>query len=178
MPSVRIGLAPLPAYLPVGVAVPGIVVTDARGAFSLEDLAEGTHVLEAITPEGARARTEGVRVVSGRTTTNVSVTVVPAGKSTDEPLATGGVAVTLGEARPEASSPDEVVVVAVAEGSEAERAGVRTGDVVVSVSGAPVGTIEAARARLSGPLHDDVVLELRRAGEPVVLRVSRERVRR
>lgn len=178
VPHARVGLAPLPTYLPAGVAVPGLVLTDARGAFVLEDLAEGSHVLEALAPDGGRGRASGIRVASGRVTTNVALALTPGKAGSDEPLATGGVAVTLGEARPEATGPVEVVIVAVAEGSEAERAGILVGDTVVTVSGASVDTLEAARARLSGPLHDDVVLELRRSGQPVVLRVSRERVRR
>ena len=81
---------------------------------------------------------------------------------------------TLGET----SEPRDVVIVAVAEGSEAERAGLVPGDVVVDIDGTRVGTIEAARRRLSGPVADDVVVRVRRGERVEVFRVGREAVRR
>jgi S1-C subfamily serine protease len=66
----------------------------------------------------------------------------------------------------------------VVEASEAERAGLAPGDVLIAVDGAPVGAMADARARLSGPVGDDVLLGLRRGGRPVTLRVPREAVRR
>ena len=92
-------------------------------------------------------------------------------------FATGGVAVTLGEtvAGLEAS---EVVIVAVAEGSEAERAGVAPNDLVVDVGGVRVKSITDARARLSGPVHDDVVVKVKRGERVLTLRIPREQVRR
>jgi S1-C subfamily serine protease len=83
--------------------------------------------------------------------------------------------VTLGELSGE---PPEVVVVGVADGSEAERAGFAAGDVVVAVDGALVQTIVDARARLSGPLGDDVVVTRRRGDVSESVRVPREAVRR
>jgi S1-C subfamily serine protease len=71
-----------------------------------------------------------------------------------------------------------VIVVSVADGSEAERAGLMPGDVVATVDGAPVTSIEDARVRLSGPLTDDVVVGVRRADRTMALRVAREVVRR
>ncbi len=92
-----------------------------------------------------------------------------------EPTSGGGVAITLGDF---AGEPPEVVVVAVADGSEAERAGLAAGDVLLAVDGAPVQFIAEARARLSGPLGDDVVVLRRRGDATEALRVPRERVRR
>jgi C-terminal processing protease CtpA/Prc len=63
----------------------------------------------------------------------------------------------------------------------AEAAGIEPGDQIVSVDGHEVGSIEAARRRLTGPLGEDVVVALCREDDPsgsTVVRVRRERVRR
>ena len=67
---------------------------------------------------------------------------------------------------------------AVTEGSEAERGGLLAGDVVAEVGGVKVSSITDARARLSGPVQDDVLLKVRRGERVVPLRVAREAVRR
>jgi C-terminal processing protease CtpA/Prc len=87
----------------------------------------------------------------------------------------GNVAVTLGERG--AGSTLEIVVVTVAPSSEAERAGLRAGDVVVGVDGARPTSMGDARRRLSGRPGTDVVVELVRDAEREVLRVARETVR-
>jgi C-terminal processing protease CtpA/Prc len=66
----------------------------------------------------------------------------------------------------------------VAEASEAERAGLLAGDVIMAVDDAPVQTMDEARARLDGPIANDVVLRVRRGDERLSLRVLREAVRR
>jgi S1-C subfamily serine protease len=151
-----------------------VAVTDARGHFHLGELAEGTALLEAFAPDVGRGRVEGLRLVSGRTTDGVRIVLKQAqDDKTTEPAASGGVAVTLG-----VTNADEVVLVAVADGSAAERAGLTPGDVVLEVDGAKVATIAAARGKLSGPLGDDVVVKLRRGERTVALRVAREAVHR
>jgi C-terminal processing protease CtpA/Prc len=94
--------------------------------------------------------------------------------ASDPGAASGGIAVTLGET----SAPPEVVIVSVVDGSEAERAGVASGDVLLGVDGAPVQTMQDARARLSGPIANDVLLAIRRGDSALTLRVAREAVRR
>ena len=124
-----------------------------------------------------RARVDGVKVVSGRTTVNLRITLArDEGPDTAShgPAASGSVAVTLGET----DEPVEVVVMSVVPGSEAERAGLAPGDVVATVDGAVVSTMEDARAKLSGPVADDVLVGVRRGDRPVTLRVTREAVRR
>jgi S1-C subfamily serine protease len=160
----------------VGTNPEGVAVTDARGAFTLSNLDEGTASLEAYAPDVGRGRADGVRVVAGRTTDRVRIAIVPDGAAPPARAAeaTGGVAVTLGET----SSPADVVIVSVVEASEAERAGLAPGDVLVDVDGAGVRTMEDARGRLSGPVEQDVLLHVRRGDRTLALRVPREPVRR
>lgn len=169
----RVARDRVPTYLAVGTAPPGVAVTDARGRFKLGELPEGDVTLEGYAPDVGRARVTGVRVVAGRTTIDVRITLEKLDKAPD-PAATGGVAVTLGET----SEPREVVLVAVAEGSEAERAGLEPNDVVVEIDGVRVHTIEEARAKLNGPIADDVVVKVRRGEKVESVRVAREGVRR
>ncbi len=174
----RVASGLVPTYLAVGGGPSDVAVTDARGRFRLVDLPEGAVTLEAFAPDVGRARIE-TRIAAGETTHDVRFSLVAdAAERSHEPAAAGSLAVTLGET----SDPPEVVVVAVAEGSEAERAGIAPGDTVVSVAGEAVATMADARAKMSGPLGDDVLLTIRRArardGALESLRVSREPVRR
>jgi hypothetical protein len=168
-----------PTWLVVGVAAECVAVTDAKGRFSLGELPEGTVALEAYAPDFGRARLEGVKVVRGRTTSNVHIVLAQARgeereKRSSLPAATGSVAVTLGET----GAPVQVVILSVAAGSEAERAGLAPGDVVLAVDDAPVHAIEEAREKLSGTLSDDVIVRIKRGDREMLLRVGREPVRR
>jgi hypothetical protein len=167
-----------PTWLVVGTTAEGTAVTDARGRFSLGELPEGTVTLEAYAPELGRARIEGIRVAAGRTASNVRIVLArgsPQEERANAPAASGNVAVTLGETN---ATPAEVVVLSVAAGSDAERRGLAPGDIVLTVDGVTVHTIEAARERLGGPVSDDVVLRVRRGDREVALNIAREEVRR
>jgi carboxyl-terminal processing protease len=61
-------------------------------------------------------------------------------------------------------------------GSPAEKAGVKVGDVVVSVDGAALDglTVDAARDRIRGPKGSAVTLTLRRSGAPIQLTITRD----
>ena len=61
-------------------------------------------------------------------------------------------------------------------GSPADKAGVRVGDVVVSVDGAALDglTVDAARDRIRGPKGSVVALTLRRSGAPIQLTITRD----
>ncbi len=171
----RVGKDTVPTYLPVGSLPPGLALTDARGRFELGGLPAGEIALEAYAAHLGRARKEGVRLIAGRVTEGVRIEIKhQAGAS--EPVAAGGVAVTLGETSTDGEA--HVVIVAVAEGSAAERAGVWAGDVVVSVDGVAATSLEQVRGKLAGPVREDVLLQLTRGGRAVVLRVAREPVRR
>jgi hypothetical protein len=177
VPGARVARDHVPTWLVVGANPQGIATTDAKGRFSLHELPEGDIVLEAYAPDRGRARVDGVHVTSGRTTVNVHIVLGAAGADQargPESSASGSVAVTLGEA----GDPPQVVIVSLVEGSEAERSGLAPGDVLLSVDGANVATIEEARAKLSGPLADDVVVRVRRGDQTLALRVGREAVRR
>jgi hypothetical protein len=177
IPGVRVGRDAVPTYLPVGATPVGISVSDGKGRFKLGELPEGLVTLEAYAADVGRTRKTDIRVLAGRTTSDVKLVITRGETTAKEPLATGGVAVTLGETVA-GVDPAEVVVVAVAEGSEAERGGLLPNDILVEVGGAKVASIGDARARLSGPVHDDVVVKVRRGEQHVSLRIAREAVRR
>jgi hypothetical protein len=177
VPGARVAKDHVPTWLVVGANPEGIALTDTKGRFSLKQLPEGTITVEAYAPDVGRARVDGVKVVSARTTVNVRITLTrDTGEDTASkgPAASGSVAVTLGET----GEPVDVVVVSVVPGSEAERAGLAPGDVLTAVDGAAVHTMDEARARLSGPVADDVLVGVTRGDRPLTLRVTREAVRR
>jgi hypothetical protein len=170
----RVAQDHVPTWLVAGVHADGFALTDAHGHFTLGELPEGTVVIEAYSPESGRGRAEGVKVISGRTTSRVRVELTAPEAALHDPAASGSVAVTLGET----GAPVEVQIASVVEGSEAERGGLAPGDTVVAVDGVAVTSMQDARARMSGPIADDVVVQVRRAGELHVLRIAREAVRR
>jgi len=173
VPGARVAKDQVPVYLAAAKAPPGVAITDGKGRFRLGELPDGILTLEVYAPDMGRARVE-VRVNAGGRPADVRVVLGASPDGGSTPHAAGSVAVTLGEV----TAVREVVIVAVADGSEAERAGVLAGDVLLRVDDVPVHGIEEARGKLSGPLGDDVVLELRRAAGVRSLRVAREPVRR
>jgi hypothetical protein len=173
VPGARVARDEVPTYLAVGSTPRGIAVTDARGRFRLGELPAGTLRLEAYAPDFGRASADRVAVSSGRTTTGVQIRLQKDMEAhSQEPASVGGVAVTLGESR------GEVVLVDVAAGSEAERAGLTAGDVIEKVDGAKVRTMAEARGRLAGPMGDDIVVQFRRGQESDSVRIAREPVRK
>jgi protocatechuate 3,4-dioxygenase beta subunit len=166
-----------PTWLIAGASSEGVAVTDARGRFTLGELSDGTVTLEAYAPDLGRGRLEGVKVQSGRTNSGVRLVLGEEGSQEHRPAvptASGSIAITLGET----SEPVQVVVVSVVAGSEAERAGLAPGDVMLAVDEASVRTIEEAREKLGGALSDDVVIRVRRGDREMSVRVGREAVRR
>jgi hypothetical protein len=186
VPGARVARDRVPTYLPVGARPAGMAIADARGHFTLGELPDGDVTLEAYAPDLGRAQTK-LHVLGGRTTEDARIVLSKSdpgaaggghgGGASTEPLASGGVAITLGETSAGLEE-REVVVVAVSEGSEAERAGLAPGDALVEVGGVRPRSVSDARARLSGPVHDDVIVKVRRSERVLTLRVAREAVRR
>jgi hypothetical protein len=172
VPFARVAVGFVPVYLAQGAPPPGVAVANAKGRFHLGGVAAGLVSLAAYAPDVGRGHVD-VELRVGRPA-DVKIVLAPVTASAVTPGGAGSVAVTLGDR----AATKEVVVVAVAAGSEAERAGVRSGDVIAKVDGVVVGTIEEARAKLDGPLADDVVLELRRGDASLRLRIAREAVLR
>jgi len=176
VPGARVAKDRVPVFLAASATPPDVATTDSQGRFRLGGLGEGTVTLEAIAPDIGRGRVDA-RMLAGRSTTNVRIVLAADGvRAVDHAGAT--VAVTLGETGGATESAHEVVIVVVAEGSEAEHAGLLAGDVIADVDGTQVHTIEQAREKLGGPAGVDVVVGIHRDGSSLRLRVGREVVRR
>jgi PDZ domain/Carboxypeptidase regulatory-like domain len=168
----RVAVGQAPAYLPAGALPLGTTLTDASGHFKLDGIAEGRQTLDAVSSLAGHGRA-AVEIRAGRVADRVHIVLAP--NPAEEAIEGGNVAVTLGER----GSGDalEVVVVAVAPSSEAERAGVTPGDVVTGIDGTRPTSMNDARRRLAGRPGSDVVLELGRGSGHETLRVAREAVR-
>lgn len=171
----RVARDTVPTYLAAGATPRGLAVTDAHGRFRIAELEEGAATFEALAPDRGVGRVDGVRLVAGRVTEGVRITLrrTANGAPSPESAAAGGVAVTLA-----VDTEDQVLLASVAEGSAAERAGLMPSDTVLAIDGARVRSIAEARAKLSGPLALDVLLTIERRDRRLVLRVPREPVRR
>lgn len=192
IPNVRVAKDAVPSYLPLGPLPPGVVVTDREGRFTLTGLPEGEVILEAYIQDRGRVQSESIPIREGRTTSRVKIVMpAPEEESKKDPKGSGSVAVTLGE-RAE-SDGTAVIVKMVAPGSEAEVAGLEPGDRILSVNGRKIKSIEGARKGMTGPLAEDVLMQIQRhpeipdrgakiAARPdpetLLFRVRRERVRR
>ncbi len=163
-----------PSFALAGKLPRGSVLTDSEGHFSLSGVHPGMVVISAVSTVSGRgsARAE---VSSGHTARGLRIPLTPQAAASD-PLAEGSVAVTLGE-RGTAAALD-VVIVSVAEASEAERAGVIAGDVISAIDGVHPSSMSEARLALSGQPGTDIVIEVSRAGAPLRFRVPREPFRR
>jgi membrane-associated protease RseP (regulator of RpoE activity) len=150
------------------------VLSDGDGHFSLTGVHPGMALISASSSVSGRGSVRA-EVSPGHTTRGLRIQLSP--HATDsEPLALGNVAITLGE---RGTAPQlEVVIVSVADGSEAEHAGVVAGDVINAIDGARPSSMADARLKLSGQPGSDLVIEVARAGAPLRFRVLREATRR
>ncbi len=169
----RVARDHVPVYLAAAGTPTSVALTDTAGKFRLGELPDGDSTVEAYSADVGRGHAE-VHLFSGTTYPDVRLQLLRERGSSSAAESSAGVAITLGERTAER----EVVVVAVAEGSQAERAGLVPGDLLVTVDGQAVGTLEEARARLTGPLVDDVLVEVRREAGTFKYRLARETIRR
>jgi hypothetical protein len=170
----RVGVGLVPAFVPAGAALAGLVETDARGRFELRGLTPGRVTLSAYATGQGRGILADVELRAGEGATGLVIELAPS-RSGGEPPPPANVAVTLGERG--SGEELEVVIVNVAVGSEAERAGVRSGDVLWSVDDELVLDMAEARRALGGSVGSDVILELERDGATRLVRLRREAVR-
>jgi carboxypeptidase family protein/PDZ domain-containing protein len=169
----RVGVGLVPAFVPSGSKPVGFVETDASGRFELRGLAPGRVTLSAYATGAGRGRLADVVVAANEPVTGLRIRLTQHAEAVSSGPA--NVAVTLGERHSGADL--EVVIVNVAAQSEAERAGVRQGDVLWSIDDEVVLDMADARQALGGPVGSDVVLELDRDGATAFARVRRELVR-
>lgn len=164
------------SFVPAGKTARGVAISDSDGHFTLTGVHPGTATITAVSGQFGRGSARGVEVSSGRTARGLRIQLTPQGTEAEAPPSAGSVAIGLGE---RGNAPNvEVVVVSVAESSEAERAGVEPGDVITAIDGVRPTSMGDARARLGGQPGSDLVLELTRASAVVRLRVLREALRR
>lgn len=172
----RVAKDAVPAHLPSGRLPSFVATTDRQGRFRLGDLPEGDVTVEAFSREHGRARAQ-VNVTAGRVTDRVTLVLDGAeADPVEEPLASFGVAITLGERDVEGGT--HLIVVLVTPGSEAERGGLLRGDRIVSIDGEAPSSMREARAKLTGPLSDDVIVEIERDDRRQTLRIGREPLER
>lgn len=171
----RVAVGIVPSYLPQGTLPSGVAVTDAEGEFTLLGVEPGRRTLRALAPTVGRGSVGGVQLEPGDELRDLTISLTePLGEDGHDWR--GGVAITLGERDTRRGT--VVVLVHVAEGSEAERAGLLPGDVLTHVDGVAVSEMAEARQRLGGPAGSDVVLVLLRDGKTVHTRVTREAISR
>ncbi|MEO8983935.1 MAG: carboxypeptidase regulatory-like domain-containing protein [Polyangiaceae bacterium] len=171
----RVMAGDVPSYVPAGRLPHGVVLTDSNGHFMLSGVHPGSATISAVSSVSGRGSARAVEVSSGHATRNVRIQL--AARATESDLiAPGSVAITLGE---RGNAPDvAVVVVSVAEASEAERAGIQAGDVISALDGTRPNSMADARAKLSGQPGSDLVIEVQRSGASLKFRALREAIRR
>jgi S1-C subfamily serine protease len=171
----RIGLGFAPAVVAQGQLSEGFVLTDASGRFDLGAVEPGAHTISAYADGVGRGALD-VEVEEGRDLSDLRVVLDEPADDEGVNLAGGGLALTLGERDTRAGT--LVVVVDLAPGGEAERAGLEPGDVIESIDGKRVSEMKTARKHLQGRVGADVVIAVRRDGKRVSYRVRREGVAR
>lgn len=168
----KVGTQPLAGLVPLAAGASGQAVTDEHGEFHLSPVAIGSTRIHARAPGIGQGQSEPVEVARDSERSGVVVRLLTAIDDDATDAAGSSVAIAL------SMQSGALVVSFVAAGSEAERAGLRLGDKLLSLDGRPTTELSDARARLSGPENQDVLVEVERAGTRLKLRTVREPVRR
>jgi protocatechuate 3,4-dioxygenase beta subunit len=173
VPGARVSTQPLGSYAPLMAQSSGSVVTDASGNFRLAPVAIGKVTVYAIAEGVGQGRSEPVEIQRDRDRDGVKIQLLE--RVADEGAVPTGssVAITL-----RAAAAGITTIASVAPGSEAERAGLRTGDELLAIDGVTPRDLADARQRLSGPENQDVLVEIQRQGQRFKVRTVREPVRR
>jgi hypothetical protein len=173
VPGARVATSPASAYTLANRA--GEATTDARGAFRLGELPKGNTTLHVYAAEYARVATEPFMLGAGESKRVDRIVLRrTAADQTTTPESGPTLALTLGEA----SESGHVVIVAVIANGGAERGGLRAGDIVLSVQGARVKSIVEARRLMTGPLSDDVLVDVQRGERELSVRAPRDSARK
>lgn len=172
VPAARVAATPLSEVRPKGAMDEEVVLTDDAGRFVLTGLAPGEVTLYA---QSALAGKGQVRINISES--GLDGVVVELGsplkeEGSDFSPSVGSIALGLGQ------KAGKLTVTSVPSGGEAERAGIRTGDVVGSIDGVVPKGSGHARTLLSGPLASDVVISVVRGAEEHAFRVRREQTSR
>lgn len=169
----RVGLAFLPSFVPRGQFLDDTVLSDRDGAFQLSGLAPGQHTIHAYANAIGRGRIS-VTVQAGDAQTDLRLPLTEPQAEAELDVNGGGVAVTLGEK--DSAGGVRVVIAEVTPRSEAERAGLRRGDVIRRVDGTEPDGMRDTRARLNGKPGSDLVMDVARGRETLSFRVRREQL--
>lgn len=164
---------------PRGVGIPGAsvrldtgwfgeaIVTDADGRFLLEGVARGRRSLTASHPSYDTRIVSGISVFP-RQKAQVRVELNPSGGNRPG-LRLSGIGVVL------TNRAGELIVVKTMNGSPAQVAGIRDGDVISAINGSPMGFQEAIEA-IRGLIGTPVRLRLRRGERSFEVDVIRDEV--
>jgi protocatechuate 3,4-dioxygenase beta subunit len=147
----------------------------AGGRFAIDPVPMGTYELEASHPSAGNARaTQALRLEPGSASRTVELRMDGRYAEAEEDMGPGlehGVAIEV------ATVGGAVQITWVAEGSAAARAGLRVGDVVLSVDDDAVEVASQARSRLRGPAGVSAVIEVARGDRSKHVRAPREAYR-
>ena len=162
----RVAVNLVPSYFPAGELPPEVAISDEDGRFKL-DVPRGKVKLSAY----AVGQGRGSLVVDTQDNSEHLLVIHP-GEEAPEPKLPGNLAVSLLE------DAQGLAIAEIAPGSEAEDADLRVGDRLLRIDNRRPSDVFDARQLLSGNPGSDLLLELKRGGQVLKLRVIREAVRR
>lgn len=150
-------------------------LTDASGAFSLRGLSPGRRSVFVGAYNHHATILGGLEIAEGAVLGPVEVELTPVAEGEEPTVELAGIGAVL------TAQDDALLVQRALPGGGAEKAGLTTGDLIVSVDGAPVTQLgmEGAIQAIRGPVGTSVLLGVRKAGgpEPVSMVVERMKIK-